>query len=153
MGVVNVFKIFLFGLQVTLLSIVFCLCNALIMLKVPVFHKMVIDKMSKLSTLKNEDFVDSLFSFEMLETCMKQIWLDVFKTIKKGCTVEAGRFTLCSVSMEQSKSTDERVDGMDSNGNYQQYEEPSNAIPSNFVSLASLARKDVPLVLNFGSCS
>lgn len=114
---------------------------------------MIVDKMKEMSTLPYEDFADSLLGLQMLKTCWKHLWLDAFKSVKKGRKVDAEKYVLCSVPSRPSAENDDWADGFDINANYQEGKEPCDIKPNQFVSLAEIARKDVPLVLNFGSCS
>ncbi len=80
---------------------------------------------------------------------MKQWWNEVHKSVKKGSVLE-GELLVKKVSPDvQSSKTKLDCFDIDSSSSFPWMEKSR----SDIVNLAKLGRKNVPLVLNFGSCS
>ena len=152
----KMFRFLQFCLKAASVALMFLILKVVIILNIPIVKRVFIDRMVKVSTLKYDDLKDSLLSIKMLKACWKQTWLDCFMSVKRGCTIEEENYLMCKVS-SQSQDTKDNVDGgddrVDQNANFmgavQEYKETQD----NFVTLGHIARKGVPLVLNFGSCS
>ena len=137
-------------------TIIFVILNVVLLLNVPVLKRILIDRMVKISTLKYDNFRDSFLGLEMLKTCFKQFWLTSFMSIRKGCIINAENYVVCRVSSSSREGTSDGMDaadGVDLNANYEGSVEQKKSITKNFIDLGIMARKGVPLVLNFGSCS
>lgn len=141
-----------FSCSSVLIAVVFAVGKTLLSC-IQSFRTFALAKMTELSSLPIEDFSESLFGLEMYKTVMKQMWLDIFKTVNMGSVLDGEEFLLHQVSQgdmmtEEIKSDensnslflDDEVSGMESSG-------PET------INIADLCQKDVPLVLNFGSCS
>ena len=116
-------------------------------------RRILVDRMQRISSLDYDNFRDSLLGIEMLKTCFKQLWLDCFMSIKKGCTIEPETYILLRVLNRSQDGKDDAADAVDLNANYTGTVEQNKEIPDDCVNLGIIARKGVPLVLNFGSCS
>ena len=94
-------------------------------LLIPFTRRRIYEKMKKTSYANSyDDFKDSIFSKEMYKHCVQIITYDIFKTAKLNQTLP----------------------------NLQLYKHCFSKDPV-LLTLSSIQRKDVPLVLNFGSCS
>ena len=114
-----------------------------------IINVILLEKMKAISFLEVEDFTDSLFGMEMLKTCLKQIWLDYFKTMQKGIQVESNSLFLCPLPTTTDDCNKESAEDLMCEEDREQQFFPGTEI----LDLAELSQKDVPLVLNFGSCS
>ena len=153
MGILFAIRFIQFTIQAVAVTALFLVSNILLLFRVSVFERMMVTRMQKISTLNYDDFKDSFVGKEMLKTCWKQLWLDCFKSVQKGCIIEPKEYMLCSVPVEAEAYATDTKDGSDLNANYLGSLEPYSTTLDDFVNIGNLARQDVPLVLNFGSCS
>lgn len=99
-------------------------------LLVPYTRRKIYKTMKKLAQTEDEnDFKDTLFSKEMYKTVVKQVVMDVTKTLKRNCVVP--NFTILQLKQQpqlELQKTEEK-------------------------DMKSIERRNVPLVISFGSCS
>lgn len=152
----KMFRVLQFCLKAASVAALFIILRVVFILNIPIVKKMLTDHMMKVSTLEYDDFKDSFLGIEMLKTCWKQLWLDCFMTFKTGCTIEADNYLVCRIPSQSQDINDNFDDGddcVDQNANFVGSVEDYMETPDDFITLGTIARKGVPLVLNFGSCS
>ena len=173
MGLFIAVKLLKFALISLSVSIFFLLCNIIFLLRLSKIKKKMVESFEIMSNLQEEDFIDGLFSLEMLKTVIKQIRIDVFKKVTVGSKITDYDDLMVAklLTNAEHKSTDFNKKVMiltenskvDSKNNLNdpsvvsiektESKEGSSDSCANFVDLRKLCSKEIPLVLNFGSCS
>lgn len=149
MALFAVFRFLEFMILALTISVAFATAKVLLLLQLNAFRAMVLSKMSAVAQLSSEDFTENLFGIEMYKTCVKQVWMDVFKSMRNGCRIGSDlmvKFVPNSTSSESRRLVTQAELETDV------ARIPSLPAPGSF-KLTELGQRDVPLVLNFGSCS
>ena len=146
------FGLLRFCCSAVLIAVVFAVGKTLLF-RIRSFSIFALAKMKEISSLQIEDFSESLFGLEMYKTVLKQTWLDIFKTIQMGSILNDNECFLHQVSQgdlvtEEMKS-DENNNTLSLDGKASDLKRSG----AETINIADLCQKDVPLVLNFGSCS
>eukprot|EP00795_Rhopilema_esculentum_P001465 gene1465-15895_t len=111
-----------------------------------IINVILLEKMKAISFMEVEDFTDSLFGMGMLKTCLKQIWLDYFKTMQKGIQVESNSLFLCPLPTISDDCNKESTKDL----TYEEDGEQKFFPGTEILDLAELSQKDVPLLADFG---
>ena len=107
-------------------GVVFCVGK--IGLKIPFTRKKIYKVMLQLSKANEvEDFKDTMFKKEMYKNVVRQMVIDMTKTVKLNKRIP--NFSLIKMTNEKTNKEND------------------------IVTMFNMQRKGVPLVLNFGSCS
>ena len=131
----------IYCIQVVFAALVLLLGKILFSLPLESIQNVFIDRFKKLTSIENEaDFLEGLFSWEMFKLIKKQTWIDSFKAVNCGSPVEDG-WELIKIS----PTMDENMNVIET--------DTSDAKDFNIVSIKSMVKENVPLVLNFGSRS
>ena len=146
------FGLLRFCCSAVLIAVVFAVGKTLLF-RIRSFSIFALSKMKEISSLPIEDFSESLFGLEMYKAVLKQMWLDIFKTYQIGSRLDDDEIFLHQVS--QGDLVSEEIKSDENNNTLSLDDKVSNMERSGAetINIADLCQKDVPLVLNFGSCS
>ena len=139
-------KLLMFSMSSILASICFLLCKIVMILRIGRIERKIIENFKTISSLRNEeDFMDSLLSFAMYKTILKQIWIDCFRTLAIGSCIPDD-LVVYGLSSKQA------IEPANDEGR-QKLEISNDLFEDMMSSLKDLCSDKLPLVLNFGSCS